>query len=184
MKTFKSVMIAFLAIATLSFSAYAGKKPIDPKRSVIKWEGKKITGKHNGDIKFKSGNVDLKDGNLVGGSFVVDMTTINVLDLTGDYKEKLEGHLKSDDFFGVATYPKALFTITSVDGHKVVGDLTIKGHTEKSAFVLMKKENTIVGDIKIDRTKFDIKYGSSSFFDNLKDKAIDNEFELSLYIVF
>ena len=184
MRTFKSVTIALLAIATLSFSAFAGKKPIDPKKSTIKWEGKKITGKHSGDIQFKSGNVDIKDGNLVGGSFVVNMTTINVLDLTGDYKEKLEGHLNSDDFFGVATYPEALFTITNVDGNKVVGDLTIKGHTEKKAFVLIKKGNTIVGDVKIDRTKFDIKYGSSSFFDNLKDRAIDNEFDLSLKIVF
>ncbi|MGY6647199.1 YceI family protein [Wenyingzhuangia sp. IMCC45574] len=181
----KSVVLAVLAVLTISFTANAdNKKPIKKEKSTIKWVGKKVTGKHTGTIDFKSGEVTLKQGKLVGGSFVVDMKTINVTDLTGEYKGKLEGHLNSDDFFGVATYPEAKFVITSVDGNTVKGDLTIKGHTEKQAFTLVKKGKTISGDVKIDRTKFGIRYGSSSFFDNLKDKAINNEFELSIHIEF
>ncbi len=180
----KTRTLAFVAICTLSFTAFAGKKPIDVKKSNIAWVGKKVTGKHNGTISFKSGNVSLKDGNVTGGTFVVDMNTINTTDLSGDYKNKLDGHLKSADFFGVEAYPEAIFVITSVEGNTVKGDLTIKGHTEKSVFTLIKKGNTISGDIEVDRTKFGIKYGSKSFFDNLKDKAIKDIFELSVTIVF
>ncbi|NIJ46099.1 polyisoprenoid-binding protein YceI [Wenyingzhuangia heitensis] len=180
----KSGILAVLAVFTIALSAHAGKKPIDVKKSTIKWVGKKVTGEHNGTINFKEGDVELKQGKLVGGSFTVNMNTINVQDLEGEYKGKLEGHLKSDDFFGVATHPTATFVITSVEGNTVKGDLSIKGHTEKKAFTLTKKGNTISGDVKIDRTKFDIRYGSASFFDNLKDKAINDEFELSVNIVF
>lgn len=180
----KSVLLAVLAVFTMSFTAFAGKKPIDVKKSTIAWVGKKVTGQHNGSIQFKSGEVILKQGKLVGGTFIVDMSTINTKDLSGDYKNKLDGHLKSDDFFGVAKFPEATFVITSVEGNIVKGDLTIKGHTEKKAFTLVKKGKTIKGDVKIDRTKFDIRYGSKSFFDNLKDKAINDVFELSVNIVF
>ncbi|NJB82435.1 YceI family protein [Wenyingzhuangia aestuarii] len=180
----KSGILAVLAVFTMSLTAHAGKKPIDVKKSTIKWVGKKVTGQHNGTIAFKSGEVVLKEGKLVGGTFVVDMSTINTLDLTGDYKNKLDGHLKSDDFFGVASHPTATFVITSVDGNTVKGDLTIKGHTEKQAFTLVKKGKVISGDVSVDRTKFDIRYGSKSFFDNLKDKAINDEFELAIHIVF
>lgn len=184
MRAFKSMMIATAAMLTISFSAFAGKKPIDTKKSSIHWVGKKVTGEHSGTINFKNGAVELNHGHLVGGSFVVDMNSINTTDLEGGYKAKLDGHLKADDFFGVAKYPEASFVITHVDGDKVSGDLTIKGHTEKSAFVLTKKGNSIEGDVKINRTKFGIKYGSKSFFDNLKDKAINDEFELTVKIVF
>ncbi|MGY5352839.1 YceI family protein [Wenyingzhuangia sp. IMCC45533] len=180
----KSGILAVLAVVSMSFTAFAGKKPIDVKKSTIKWVGKKVTGKHNGTISFKSGEVIIKQGALVGGTFIVDMSTINTEDLSGDYKNKLDGHLKSEDFFGVEKYPEATFVITSVEGNTVKGDLTIKGHTEKKAFTLVKKGNTISGDIEIDRTKFDIRYGSKSFFDNLKDKAINDEFELTVNIVF
>ena len=109
---------------------------------------------------------------------------INVTDLEGNSKGKLEGHLKSDDFFGTEKFPEATFVITSVKGNEVKGDLTIKGHTEKESFALTTKGNTISGNVVIDRTKFGIQYKSGSFFDNLKDKAIDDEFELTLNIVF
>lgn len=180
----KSLALAVVAVLTLSFTGNAQKKKsINTEKSSIEWVGKKVTGKHNGTIDFKSGEVEVKGGKLVGGTFVVDMTTISVSDLSGGMKGKLEGHLKSDDFFGVEKFPEATFVVTSVDGATVKGDLTIKGHTEKEAFTLVKKGKTISGDIKIDRTKFDIRYGSKSFF-NVGDKAIDNEFELSIHIVF
>jgi len=177
-------ILAVLAICAMSFSSYAGKKPINVKKSSIAWVGKKVTGKHNGSISFKEGSVTLKKGKLVGGLFIVDMNTIETLDLTGNYKNKLDGHLKSEDFFGVEKHPTATFVITSVDETQIKGDLTIKGHTEKHAFVLAREHNTIVGNVVIDRTKFNIRYGSKSFFNNLKDKAIHDEFELDIRIVF
>ena len=180
----KTRILAVLAFVALTFTAFAGVKPINPEKSTIQWVGKKVTGQHNGTIALKKGDVTLKNGNLVGGSFVVDMTSINVIDLEGAHKEKLEGHLKSDDFFGVETHPEAIFTIKSVKGNVVKGDLTIKGHTEKESFTLITKGNTINGKVVIDRTKFGIRYGSNSFFDNLKDKAINDEFELTVNIVF
>ncbi|ANW95439.1 lipid-binding protein [Wenyingzhuangia fucanilytica] len=181
----KSRVLAGFAILALTFSAFAVEKdPIKVEKSTIEWVGKKVTGQHNGTILFKEGEVKLKKGALVGGTFVVDMNTINVTDLEGEYKGKLEGHLKSDDFFGVDKFPEATFVITSVEGTVVKGDLTIKGHTEKESFTLVTKNNTISGTVVIDRTKFGIRYGSNSFFDNLKDKAIHDEFELTVNIAF
>lgn len=180
----KSGILALLAICTMSFTSYAGKKPIKITKSTIKWVGKKVTGQHNGSISFKEGSVILTEGLLTGGVFVVDMNTIETLDLSGKSKAKLDGHLKSDDFFGVTKFPTASFVITSVDGNYIKGDMRIKGHTEKQSFVLVRKGNTITGNVSIDRTKFDIRYGSKSFFDNLKNKAIHDEFELSIHIEF
>lgn len=181
----KSTVLAGFAFLAFTISVFAGgKDPIKVEKSTIAWVGKKVTGEHTGTISFKEGDVEVKDGKLVGGKFVVDMNTINVTDLEGKMKGKLEGHLKSDDFFGVAKHPNATFVITSVQGNVVKGDLTIKGHTEKESFTLTTKNNTISGNVVVDRTKFGIRYGSNSFFDNLKDKAINDEFELTINIVF
>lgn len=183
-KTVRTFALALLAMITLSFGAFANKKPIDTAKSNIHWVGKKVTGQHDGSIDFKSGSVELKDGKLTGGTFVVDMTTINVLDLKGGKKGYLEKHLKGEDFFGVKEYAEAIFTITSVNGNKVMGDLTIKGHTEKESFVLMLDGNTLKGDIKVNRTKYGITYKSATFFEKMKDKAINDEFDLSVKVVF
>jgi polyisoprenoid-binding protein YceI len=116
------------------------------------------------------------------------MTSINTTDLEGDYKNKLDGHLKANDFFGVKKYPKATLDFTSVTknetNYSVVGDLTIKGITNKIAFDLEVSENKATTSFKIDRTKYGIKYGSASFFDGLKDKAIYNEFDLTVSLKF
>jgi polyisoprenoid-binding protein YceI len=117
------------------------------------------------------------------------MTSITVTDLeAGSGKEKLEGHLKSDDFFGVANHKKAMFTINKVDGSKgtyrVYGYLTIKGITNPATFQMEIKGNTAMASFKVNRTKFDIKYGSSSFFDDLKDKAIYDDFDLNVNLTF
>lgn len=184
-KMIKSVFLTALAVLMVSFNANAGdKKPINTEKSTVIWLAKKVTGEHNGTINFKSGDVQLEDGKLVGGTFVVDMTTIDITDLEGSGKAKLKGHLNSKDFFGVEEHPEATFLITSVVGNVVKGDLTIKGHTEKESYTLEVNGNTISGVVKVDRTKFGIHYGSNSFFDNLKDKAIDDEFELTINIVF
>ncbi len=154
--------------------------------------GQKVTGQHNGLVNLKEGSFEFKDGVLTGGTFTVDMTTIVDSDMTGEYKGKLEGHLKSDDFFGVAKYPTSVFTITKAvpqgpGKYKVVGNITIKGKTEEIQFpaTLEEKDGKVTGtaSLTIDRSKFDVRYGSGSFFDDLGDKTIYDDFELTVNIV-
>lgn len=118
----------------------------------------------------------------------MDMTSIDVADLTGESKGKLEGHLASDDFFGIETYKTAKLVLTEVTkegGHyKVTGDLTIKGKTNPVTFDLSLAENSAQTEFQIDRTKYDIRYGSGSFFDNLGDNTIHDMFTLKIDLKF
>jgi polyisoprenoid-binding protein YceI len=166
---------------------------VNTQESIIKWKGYKVIGKHNGTVALKDGSLQFEDGQLTGGSFVMDMTSITVLDLTGDYKAKLEGHLKSDDFFGVEKHPTAKFEITRVvsrgmpGDYKIEGDLTVKGITKPIRFnarVTEEKGAKVAkADMKLDRTDYNVRYGSGSFFDNLGDKTIYDEFDLSVELV-
>lgn len=163
---------------------------IKSEKSKVEWIGKKVTGQHNGEIKIAKGELMASNGLVNGGTIAIDMNSITCLDLQGEWAEKLIGHLKSDDFFSVDKYPLSTFTIKSVSpikGEKagannvtVKGDLTIKGITheiEFPAIIEIRGTNLVAnGEAKIDRTKYDIKYGSSNFFEGLGDKAIDNEF--------
>jgi len=176
----------------LSVSMFAHVDPVkvDTEKSTISWVGKKVTGQHSGTIGVKSGELLMDHGTLKGGSFVIDMTTIAVTDLkAGQGKEKLEGHLNSDDFFGVETNPEASLKITKVMGlgkgmYKVLADLTIKGKTEEVSFDANVKDNMATAELTIDRTKFDVKYGSGSFFDNLGDNMIYDDFVLNINLAF
>jgi len=164
------------------------------ENSIINWKGYKVTGSHEGTLKLKEGQLDYTDEVLSGGYFVVDMTSINCTDLeAGKGKEKLEGHLKSADFFGIEKYPTARFDITKVvsrgttGDYRVSGNLTIKESIKPIKFnAVVKKDmkgTTANAAIKIDRTDFDVRYGSGSFFDNLGDKTIYDEFDLNLTLV-
>lgn len=174
----------FVAFMTFSFTTLeGGKKDIKVDNSKVVWKGYKVTGSHEGMISINSGSLNFDNEVLTGGSFEIDMSTITVTDLEGEYKDKLEGHLKSDDFFGVAKYPTASLVFTKVksngkNSYKVTGDITIKGKTESITFNLSVYGNRANASLKIDRTKFDVRYGSTSFFDGLKDKAIYDEFDL------
>ena len=165
---------------------------IDTTASTITWVGKKVTGQHNGTILLKSGSLEMQDDQLTGGRFTIDMTSIICEDLSGEYKDKLEGHLKSKDFFNVEVFNDATFTITKavpqgVGNYKVVGDITIKGITKEISFsTSLKNDNgkiTATSDITIDRSNFNVRYGSGSFFDNLGDKTIYDNFDLSVTLV-
>ena len=134
----------------------------------------------------------MEDGQLVGGIFTIDMTTIACLDLSGEYQGKLEGHLKSDDFFGVEKYPTATFVITKAvpqgpGKYKVIGNMTIKDKTEEVQFNASVEERdgkvTASATITLDRSKYDVRYGSGSFFDNLGDKTIYDDFDLTVNLV-
>ncbi|WP_430424486.1 YceI family protein [Maribacter litoralis] len=186
----KKSLLSLVFVAVFGFSATATtpideeKKEVKVSESTVTWKGYKVTGAHNGSINLKSGHLEMNGKKLTGGEFVVDMTSITVNDLeAGKGKEKLEGHLKSADFFGVENNPTSKLVFTSVkpmndNSYTVTGDLTIKGITKPVTLVVSMFENKATATVKIDRTKFDIKYGSGSFFDNLGDKAIYDDFDL------
>jgi polyisoprenoid-binding protein YceI len=185
MKTVK--LIALLLVAG-TFALSAQKMDIKPTDAVVKWIGNKIGGAHNGEIKVKSGTLELKDGNIVKGSVVIDMKSITCKDLENEtYNKKLVDHLNSDDFFGVEKFPTATFAITKASKFNngkanVSGSLTIKGKTEPISFEVSKLNNVYTTQLKVDRSKFDVRYGSNSFFDNLGDKAIENIFILDIQL--
>lgn len=185
MKSIKSlVAITLLAFISFSFTNNVSKKKnIKINNSKIVWKGHKVTGSHEGTIGIKSGFLSFDGSNLQGGEVIIDMTSINVTDLEGEYKGKLEGHLKSDDFFGVENNPTASLVLNKVkstgkNSYEVGGDLSIKGKTEPISFNVKINGNKASASLKIDRTKFGIRYGSPSFFNDLQDKAIYDEFDL------
>lgn len=181
--------IAFLfssfAIATnLSYD-----KEVNVKLSNVFWKGEKVTGSHEGNISLKSGVLKFDDNKLAGGNIVINMNTIDCTDLSGEYKSKLEGHLKSNDFFGVEEYPEAILQITKVRSkgkskYECTADLTIKGVTKEIKFEVELGKGDATTNIVIDRTKFNVKYGSGSFFKGLGDKMIYDEFEISVDLVY
>lgn len=166
-----------------------GTYTANTKTSTLNWKGFKPTGEHNGTVAIKDGSLVISEGNLSGGSFTFDMTAITVLDIPAEdeYNAKLVGHLESPDFFDSANQPTATFEITSVSGVNIKGNLTVKGITKPIEFeaILAKTESGIelTGEtFKIDRTQFGIEYKSKSIFENLKDKFIDDEFEISFKV--
>jgi polyisoprenoid-binding protein YceI len=157
-------------------------------QSNIEWTGRKITGSHFGTIAFKHGNLTVTDEKLSGGEFVVDTTSINILDIEdAATNAQFAGHLASDDFFGIAQFPEASFAITSVSDNSVKGDLTIKGITHPVGFNanVNIEGNTLTasGKIVIDRTLYGIKFRSGNFFKDLGDTLIYNDFDLNVNII-
>jgi polyisoprenoid-binding protein YceI len=153
------------------------------------WTGKKITGEHSGTLQFKQGSLTYSKKKVVQGSFIVDMTTINNTDQSGKDKAQLEGHLKSNDFFNTENFKEATLVFTSIkpttkNTYAIVADLTIKGKTNPVTFDLVVKGNAATANLIIDRTKYGIQYGSGSFFADLGDRTIYDEFELKVNLVF
>ena len=192
MKQFSLLILAFAGL-TLAFTNPVKTVNVNTTASVVNWKGYKVLGSHTGTINLKSGSLEMQDGALVGGSFEIDMNSIKCTDLSGGAAGKLEGHLKSGDFFGVEEYPTATFTITNVvsrgtaGSYKITGDLTIKESTKPVRFNVQISEedgtNVATGEVEIDRSDFDIRYGSGSFFDDLGDRTIYDEFDLDIRLV-
>ncbi len=185
MKNLKTIAFAlFVTFGTLTITAQT--KKVDVAGSKIEWVGKKVTGQHNGTINLKDGALVFNNKKLAGGTFTVDMTSLNTTDLTGEYQTKLNGHLKADDFFGTDKFPTATLVFKTIAAAKkegvytVTADLTIKSITKPITFDIATTEKTASTKLVIDRTKYDIKYGSGSFFENLGDKAISNDFDLTV----
>ncbi len=181
--------LVFGLTATATEPTKTDKKEVKTESSKVTWKAYKVTGSHTGTIDLKSGALHFDGDKLTGGEFVVDMPTITVTDLEGEYKGKLEGHLKSDDFFGVANHATSKLVFTKVEAtgknaYEVTGDLTIKGITKAVTFDLSVYGSKATASLKVDRTNYDVKYGSGSFFDNLGDKTIYDEFDLVVDLEF
>ena len=178
---------------------------IDVDDSELGWSGEKkfVNWKHWGTINISEGTVTVEGDQIVGGEFVIDMNTLAVAseDMEGkgisDKRPKLEGHLKSDDFFNVEQYPTAVFKVTKVeplaaadeDGntHSVSGNLTIRDVTKNITFPatieMEGDEIEVESEFHINRADFNVKYGSESFFDLARDEVIKDEIHFDLELV-
>ena len=195
----KKIFVFLLAGVMSGSAVFAGpgkadkKLTVDPKSTKIEWGAKKVTGTHAGNVPLTSGTLIVDGDKLKGGDFVLDLKNLTVTDVKdADMNGKLTGHLKNKDLFDVEAHPQAKFVITSVTPksagtYDVTGKLTIKGITSDIKFPATVKSDAkkVTADAKIvvDRTKYDIKFRSSNFFENLGDKAIDNDFTLDVSLV-
>ena len=150
------------------------------------WTGREVsTSSHYGTINFTSGQFEISDGLISQGEFLVDMTSITVQDLTGGSKERLEGHLRSDDFFSVESFPTAHLYISSSEvisnGKWMVnGFLTIKDISHPVLFEMVNTEDGWNANLVFDRSKYNVKFRSGTFFENLGDKLIYDDIELKI----
>ena len=185
-----TLTLAFFTAGIYATEPVAEKKvEVKANESTVAWKAYKVTGSHTGTVDLKSGGLVFDNGILKGGEFIVDMTSITCTDLEGEYKQKLEGHLKSDDFFSVASYEtaKLVFTNSKPSGknsYEVTGELTIKGITKPVTFDVSVYGSKATATLKIDRAQYDVRFGSGSFFDNLGDKTIYDEFDLVVDLEF
>lgn len=191
-KTMKKILFTSLSIAlsAVLFASTGGGKTykVDNKISNLEWHGKKVSGAHHGNIVVKEGELVVTDKMLSSGTIHFDMNSIVCNDLEGEYKGKLEGHLKSADFFDVEEHKTSTLKINSVtkaegeNNYTIKGDLTIKGITHPISFpatILMENNKLVaVGEVDVDRTKYNIKYGSGQFFEGLGDKMIYDDFTI------
>jgi len=196
------VLLALFAALYLSTAFRDASLPhvdvfkLDTEASTLAWKGKKLTGEHHGNIKFIGGELRDNHGSI-SGKFEIDMNSIVCNDLSGGSKTKLENHLKSDDFFNAATYPKSTFAITSLvpnlsgdaDGftHTVSGNLTIRDKTNPVTFkTKLNVDDTgnllFEGEVVVDRSKFDVKHRSKTFFPDIGDMMVYDEFTLGFNV--
>ena len=188
MKHLNTVFIVAVIATLMSFNLKDFEYKIDNQKSKITWIGKKVTGQHSGTINLSEGSFKVKGSKIAGGSFIIDMTSLK----DGEANQKLEGHLKSDDFFSTDKNPTATFMTSKIestggDQYVVKGNLTIKGITNEIEFPatiqVANGQINAKAKILVDRTKFDIKFRSGNFFENLGDKAIEDNFELNVDLV-
>lgn len=182
-------------VATSSDEAVAFE--IEPSASTIDWRGTKPTGEHRGTIDIQDGQIMVTGDEITGGTVVINMNSIAVTDegMDEESRTNLENHLKGTvegketDFFNVEKYPTATFEITGIsesNGQKMLqGNLTIKDETKHVEFPVTTnvQENMLSLESEtftIDRTNWGVNYGSKSVFDNLGDKFISDDMELTI----
>jgi polyisoprenoid-binding protein YceI len=186
----KNLIATVLALS--SMSAFSQTYKVDPTSSKIVYVGKKVTGEHTGTITLKSGSISVKGDEITNGEFVADMNSLSSTDITDpEYNKKYVGHMTSPDFFDTAKYPESKLVINSskktAKGLEVKGNLTLLGQTKPVSFIVtdIKKTDTEFSgksNLALNRTNWGLKYGSTSFFKGLGDKAINDEFTLAVEI--
>lgn len=189
-------MKIFTILFTLAFTAFSfapKMATVNTSESTITWTAKKVTGQHHGKVPITSATLDYQNNRILGGTFEMDMISLTVEDLTdADMNKKLTDHLKSDDFFSVEKHNKSNFKITEAKtsngkDYQLTGDLTIKNITKPVTFPATVEVNggkiTATGKLTFDRTDYDIKFRSGSYFENLADKLIYDEVELDVKLV-
>jgi len=165
---------------------------VDAQASAINWVATKVTGQHNGTISVSNGQLNVLDGEILGGNFTLDIKSITVLDLTGEDKGKLEGHLRSGDFFDGEKFPAGMFEITAVEPvsgsddvtHNITGNLTLKGISKSvtipaNVVIAENMVSAITPVFKINRTEWGVNYGSG-VIGTAKDKIIHDEISLAI----
>lgn len=183
--TFISLLIITFSMTAMNAQTYIA----DLGNSKLKWYGEKVTGDHYGFINLKSGSMEIKDDRIVWGKFVIDMTSITNSDLSdAGYNTKLVNHLKSDDFFGVQNHPEAHIEIVKSSrfiNNEVTVDaqLTIKNITHPITFMVKRDGMAYHAEIVVDRSKYNVRYGSGSFFDNLGNNLIYDEFTMTVNVM-
>lgn len=185
----KKLLFTLIAAVALNFSLTA--QDINLADSALKWYGSDVTGKeHYGSLKFKSGSLNVSNGKLQGGSFEIDMTSLDVEDLEGEWAEKLEGHLKADDFFGVDQFNTAFLVLTSVkegsnNTFEAAGDLTVRGKTNPVSVTFAPAgANKMTASMVFDRSKYDVKFRSGAFFSDLGDKLILDDIKVEVTLAY
>ncbi|WP_192085485.1 YceI family protein [Algoriphagus sp. Y33] len=189
-------MKIFALLFTLAFTAFSFAPEVatvNTAESTITWTAKKVTGQHHGKVPITSATLDYQNNRILGGTFEMDMTSLTVEDITDTgMNKKLTDHLKSDDFFSVEKHNKSNFKITEAKtgngkDYEITGDLTIKGITKPVSFpaivVVSGGKITATGKLTFDRTHYDIKFRSGSYFENLADKMIYDDVELDVKLV-
>ena len=185
----KTIILTTITLLSMSDAINAQKKLVaDTRQSTLNWLGEKVLGQHTGTIMLREGWLTWDNNRILSGEFIIDMTTIK----DDDSNAKLEGHLRSDDFFGVDKFQTSKLVITGSDPFDkgtafVRGNLTIKGITNPLEFrvTVQQKEEGLwfFANIIVDRSKYNVRYGSGSFFDNLGDKTIYDEFKVKVNLL-
>ena len=191
-KIFLLKILSVLTLLTMATNPHVDNVRVNTENSTVKWKGSKISSSHEGTVNIIKGALNINHGTLVGGQFSIDMQSLATTDMSEEYNKKLDGHLKNEDFFNVSEFPTASITITNAlrgsgNSYKIIANLTIKGITHPISFAadvdVNGKNFLATAKIKIDRTKWDIKYNSGNYFKDLGDKLILDEIEFDIFLL-
>ncbi|MDF1657681.1 MAG: YceI family protein [Verrucomicrobiales bacterium] len=176
----------------------SGTLPLDLSESRVEWTGRNLLNKHFGTIGLRSGEIEVADGKLVGGVVVIDMNAIECTDLDGEMRDGLIGHLKSHDFFHTSEFPEATFRIFSSDRIEkakpgdqnliVRADLEMKGKTsavELGCVAGITPEGKLAAQASflIDRTVWNVIYGSGKFFNRLAGHLVNDLVDIEIKVI-
>jgi polyisoprenoid-binding protein YceI len=185
--TFRTIAIIVFLFGSFNFSH---GQQVDLEESQLVWNATKAVGSHTGEVSLLAGTLNVEDQQIISGEFIIDMTSITCTDIKNkEMNQRLVNHLRSDDFFDVSNHRVSTLRITDsepfdAEGNASInGELTIRGTTHPVTFPVIKKDGNYTTTIEVDRTKYDIRYGSGSFFDNLGDDMIHDIFTMEVTIV-